>query len=91
LTRPLEIDSDSSIEEFEDALNVDEDIFAEPVPQNRLKYLSMFVFYGIKKIMLRVVFLQLRITLKKKSSDLYSSSLTIVTAMAMAQISSKEL
>lgn len=30
------------MEEFEDALNVDEDIFAEPVPQNRLKYLSMF-------------------------------------------------
>ncbi|CRL04435.1 CLUMA_CG017520, isoform A [Clunio marinus] len=36
---PLEIDSDSSVEEFEDALNADEDIFAEPVPQNRLKYL----------------------------------------------------
>ena len=39
---PLEIDSDSSIEEFEDALNADEDIFAEPVPQNRLKPLSEF-------------------------------------------------
>lgn len=38
--RPLEIDSDSSVEEFEDAINADEDIFAEPVPQNRLKYLS---------------------------------------------------
>lgn len=40
--RPLEIDSDSSVEEFEDALNADEDIFSEPVPQNRLKYLSKF-------------------------------------------------
>lgn len=40
LLRPLEIDSDDSIEEFEDAINADEDIFAEPVPQNRLKYLS---------------------------------------------------
>lgn len=38
--RPLEIDSDSSIEEFEDALNADEDMFAEPVPQSRLKPLS---------------------------------------------------
>lgn len=39
--RPLEIDSDSSVEEFEDALlNADEDIFSEPPPQNRLKYLS---------------------------------------------------
>lgn len=38
--RPLEIDSDSSVEEFEDALNADEDIFSEPVAQNRLKYLS---------------------------------------------------
>lgn len=38
--RPLEIESDSSVEEFEDALNADEDIFTEPVPQNRLKLLS---------------------------------------------------
>lgn len=41
LSRPLEIDSDNSVEEFEDALNADdEDIFAEPVPQNRLNHLS---------------------------------------------------
>lgn len=45
--RPLEIDSDSSVEEFEDALNADEDIFSEPVPQNRLKYLSE---YSVLKI-----------------------------------------
>jgi hypothetical protein len=37
---PLEIESDSSVEEFEDALNADEDIFSEPAPQNRLKLLS---------------------------------------------------
>lgn len=41
--RPLEIDSDSSVEEFEDALNADDDIFAEPVTQNRLKYLSKLI------------------------------------------------
>lgn len=43
--RPLEIDSDSSVEEFEDALNADEDIFSEAVPINRLKYLSKFQTY----------------------------------------------
>lgn len=38
--RPVEIDSDGSVDEFEDAINADDDIFSEPVPQNRLKYLS---------------------------------------------------
>lgn len=39
---PVEIDSDSDVEEYEDAMNADDDIFAEPVQQNRLKTLSKF-------------------------------------------------
>lgn len=39
---PIEIDSDSDSpdDNFEDALNADEDMFAETTPQNRLKLLS---------------------------------------------------
>lgn len=43
--RPVEIESDSDVEEYEDAMNADDDIFAEPVQQNRLKTLSEFTLF----------------------------------------------
>jgi hypothetical protein len=39
---PVEIDSESDVEEFEDAINADDDYFAEPVQQNSRKRLSKF-------------------------------------------------
>lgn len=89
--RPLEIDSDSSIEEFEDALNADEDIFSEPVPQNRLKYLSKS-HPTSKRIELSFILpLQLKIKLKRKYWDAYSLSTTIVIVTVTDRISLKEL
>lgn len=60
------------MEEFEDAINADEDIFAEPVPQNRLKYLSEYDSSDFLAILIDIfVRPQLKITQKVKGPGIH--------------------
>jgi hypothetical protein len=69
----LEIESDSSVEEFEDALNADEDIFTEPPgTQNRLKLLSENFSFAFAKAHEHFLNFQSRTILRKRFWDVYS-------------------